>query len=148
MTKGYEDATKLIKSTEQALLSKNPQAVDTALRKIMMGVREEKGLRRALMDDLSKFSNEDIMAMAAGRVSSPWFTRRLESSIVGAGGVGLGLSVSPQLFALIPMASPRIAAEATQYISRFAKLAAKTPRAAYMVPQQAGSLPVNLPAGQ
>lgn len=144
MTKDYAKASDLIKSTEQAILSKNPKAVDTALRKIMMGVREEKGLRRSLMEDLSKYSDEDILSLAAGRVSNPWFTRRLESSIVGTLGVVGGASVAPLMFALIPMSSPRLAAEASVMLGRTARAvekgAKKIPRSSYLAAQQVGNI--------
>jgi len=142
MTSDYEKASSFIKQTEQAVLSKDPKAVDTALRKIMMGVREDKGLRRSLMDDMSKFSDEDILSLAAGRVSNPWFTRRLESSVVGTAGVVLGASIAPLMFALIPMSSPRLAAEASVLLGRTARAiekgARKIPRSAYLAAQQVG----------
>lgn len=135
MTKGYAKDTAIMDETRNALLSKDQSKVDTVLRKILMGVREEKGLRRNLMDDLSKYSEEDLQSLAAGRISAPWVTQRLSSLASSGVGIAGGVSVAPQLLALIPMASPRMAATASQLLGSTARatkyIASKTPRVVY-----------------
>jgi hypothetical protein len=128
MNSRYEEASRLIEGTQKAILSKDPRAVDTVLRKITMGVREEKGLRRTMLEELKKYSGKDIAAIAAGNISNAWMGRRLES---------LGPLVSGA-YHLLPFASPRLAAEVTAAISRLAKVAAKTPRSVSLGAEQLG----------
>lgn len=113
MTKEYSRASDAIKSVEQALLGKGGKAsADTALRKLAMAAREEKGFRRSLIDMMDEVTGADVKGAVMGRAMNPAWSNRL-GPMITATGLGVGGASNPWLLALLPAASPRAVGEFT-----------------------------------
>jgi hypothetical protein len=139
MTKDYAKTTELIKEMESALGAGKRTAADTALRKMIMAVKEDKGFRSDLMKTLG---GDELMGAAAGVTMKPLISRSLGSMATSAtaGGVAL-VAASPKLAALMALASPRLVGEFSVLMNRVGK-AAPYGRGTGILAYQSGRMPL------
>lgn len=146
MTKDYAKSTELIDSIEHALTTKDRRHVDTALRKMLTAVREDKTYRRALLGELDAAGGQDLLGSISGLMLQPAWSQRLGPMLTSATGLAAGGtaaavgSFSP-LVALIPFASPRVAGEVSRLLGMAGK-AAPFGRGAGILAYQSGRLPL------
>jgi hypothetical protein len=120
---------------------------DTALRKLMVTVREDPTFRRSLIESLDQTGNKNVMAGVAGLLNQPVFTKRFIPSMAAGGALGGAALLShPGLAALVPLASPRVVGELSLLLGQFGRAApyAATPA---LFGYQAGRLPLDQTGG-
>ena len=136
MTKGYAEATKLIKDIEAGLMMKKQGLMgrvtgDQTLRRLLSSMRDNFELRKDLVKSLSTASGEDILGQIGG------YTGR---SIVPLGLAGTGPAmvgeamlakfVNPHLWPILAASSPRLVGEFLRlYGKGLAELAGTSPMA-------------------
>jgi len=113
MTKGYSEATNLIKDIESGLmLRKNGMSgrvtADQTLKRLTSAMREGSELRRDLIDILGNQSGQDLSGMVAGYAMNQAIPRGLVGKI-GAGSALMYLN--PKMWPLVAASSPRVAGE-------------------------------------
>lgn len=113
MTKGYSEATKLIKDFESGLmLRKNGMSgrivADQTLKRLTSAMREGSELRNDLLKVLGSNSGNDLNGMVAGYSMNQSIPRGLVGKI-GAGGALAALN--PKMWPLVAASSPRVVGE-------------------------------------
>lgn len=120
MTKGYQEATQLIKDIQSGLSLKGEKTnPDTAIRKLSSILRENNEKRKALLEALEQASGTNIKGDIAGAQLNQLAPRGWGSKIVGGVGTVGALAVNP--VALIPglaAASPRVVGEFVNLLGR------------------------------
>lgn len=113
MTKGYSEATKLIKDIESTLMAGKNYKPDQTLRRISSALRENFEMRKELLNILGDKTGEDITGQVAGYAANQWIPRGLIGKL-GAGGVAYGSVASglnPWMASLLATSSPRAVGE-------------------------------------
>lgn len=141
MTTEYKKSTDLIKEMERALSLGERSAADTALRKLMVAVKEDKNFRRDLIAQLDKHGGTDVMGSAAGAAMQPWTSRSLGASTTAISSGAAAIASNPWYAGLLALASPRIAGEASVLFGRIGR-GAKKARPAGLAAYQTGRLPL------
>lgn len=126
MSAKYEDASSTLDTINKALSTGDRAAADTALRKIMQAMREEKSFRRDQLRELDQRTGGNLTGLAAGRVMNPGFAaHRLRSYLFIGPEAAAGMwSHNPFILALLPLASPRIVGEFTAALGKTSRAAA------------------------
>ena len=132
MTKGYAEATQIIKDFEAGLMLRKQGmtgriVADQTLRRLMSAMRESSGLRKDLLDSLSSSSGKELSQMTAGYTLKGLMPLGLAGTgpaIVGE--AALAKIVSPWFWPALSMSSPRVAGEFVQFMGRIATEAAGT----------------------
>lgn len=117
MTKGYTEATKIIKDVEAGLMLRKQGmsgriVADQTLRRLMSSMKDNFALRKELVDVLGKEGGEDLGAAIAGYAHSSV----LPVGLAGTGPALIGSAaltrlVDPSFGALLAASSPRIQGE-------------------------------------
>ena len=112
MTKGYSQATELIKDIESNLMMRKQGmsgriTADSTLRRLTSSMREGFEMRRDLVDALSSEGKQDIASQVAGLSMSTAVPHGLFGKI-GSGGL---MALHPKMWPVIAAASPRIVGE-------------------------------------
>lgn len=113
MTKGYAEATQLIKDIESGLMLKKQGmsgrvTADNTLRRLTSAMRENFEMRKDLLEELTKGSSVDVM----GQVSGYAMNQAIPHGLVGKLGSGGALIyLNPKMWPLVAAASPRIVGE-------------------------------------
>src|SRR3990167_5826767 len=89
MTKGYAEASEVIKEIERTLSLKPGAAVDTTLRKLMSTLRQNNEFRRTLVNKLDELTEKNITSQIAGASLAPGVPSGLIGRSVFAGSLGL-----------------------------------------------------------
>lgn len=115
MTKGYTDATRLIKDIESGLMMRKQGmtgriTADQTLRRLTSAMRENFELRRELVDALGAESGQDIAAQVAGYAMSQGIPRGLVGKMA-AGTTGYLAFMNPKMWPLLAASSPRVMGE-------------------------------------
>lgn len=140
MTKGYAKSSEVIRDIEKALSIGNRASADTALRKLMTAIREDKTFRRSLIEQLDQAGGNNVMGGAAGLMMKPAWSQRL-GPMLTASTAGVSAIASPKMMALLPLASPRVVGEFSVLMGRIGKAAPKL-QGAGLAAAQAGGLPL------
>lgn len=127
MTKGYAEATALIKDIESGLMLKKQGisgriVADQTLRRLMSAMRDNFALRKDLLDVLGNKAGEDLSGQVAGYTMRS--TIPLGLSGTGPALVGEGLLiklVNPNLWPILVASSPRVAGEFLRMYGKMAK---------------------------
>lgn len=141
MTKDYAKASDMIDDVTRGLSLSDKSATDTALRKLMMAMREDKTFRRGLIEKLSETTGKDVAGAVSGLImKNPW-SNRMGSHIATTAGLGGILYGHPATgMPLLMASSPRLVGEASNLAGQAArKLPATYPL--YMGAYQAGRIP-------
>jgi hypothetical protein len=123
MTKGYSEATKLIKDIESGLMMRKQGisgriVADQTLRRLMSSMKDNYALRKELVDVLGKEGGQDLSGQIAG------FTMRSVVP-VGLAGTGPALAaeaaysmVNPSFWPVLAASSPRVQGEFLRVIGK------------------------------
>ena len=129
MTKGYSEATKLIKDIESNLMLRKEGmsgriTADNTLRRLSSALRENFEMRKDLLETLGSESGADIAGQVAGYVGSQWIPRGGIAKL-GVGGSLYYLHLfNPKLWPVLAASSPRVMGE---FLNAFGKAAKSTP---------------------
>ena len=116
MTKGYAEATSLIKDIESGLMMRKQGmsghiTSDQTLRRLTSAMRENFELRKELVDALSMEGGQDIAGQVAGYAMSQGYPRGFIGKLA-AGGTGLiAYGINPKMWPLLAASSPRVVGE-------------------------------------
>lgn len=126
--KGYEASKSAQREIERSLSLGKGSAADTTLRKLQSltrnNVNTNYGSRKASADILKDAGAETLMPRLAGQAMSTVVPRGLMSAAAGASIIGGGL-LSPALWAVLPMTSPRLVGEGLQAAGSGARISKK-----------------------
>jgi hypothetical protein len=116
MTKGYAEATALIKDIEQGLTLKKTGmngrvTADQTLRRLTSAMKDNFELRRDLVEALGTESGKDLAGQIAGHAMSPLLPQGLEGKGLLGIGVLMGHFINPHYWPLFAASSPRIMGE-------------------------------------
>lgn len=124
MTRGYEEATGLIRDVSRALSLGEKSQIETVARKLSQTVRRGSDTRKQFLEELSKASGVDIR----GRVAGSLLSKRTPEGLVGrfsdfllGGQLPIFLLAPDKLLFSIPalaLTSPRIMGEFTTLLGR------------------------------
>lgn len=123
MTKGYAEASTLIKDIESNLMLRKEGmtgriTADNTLRRLTSALRENFEMRKDLLRALGTASGEDVAAEVAGYVGSQWIPRGAMGKVLGAGSAyGLHM-LNPKLWPIMAASSPRVVGE---FLNAFGK---------------------------
>jgi hypothetical protein len=129
MTKGYAEATNLIKDIESNLMLKKQGATfpigritaDNTLRRLSSALRENFEMRKDLLQLLGNKSGMAIPAEVAGYVARQWIPRGGMGKILAAGGGAYFLKyLNPKFWPILLASSPRVVGE---FLSAYGKAA-------------------------
>jgi hypothetical protein len=116
MTKGYKEASDLIKDIESNLMLRKEGmsgriTADQTLRRLSSAFRENFEMRKDLLRALGNESGMDIPGEVAGYAATQWIPRGMIGKSVAIGG-GYTLSLfNPALWPIIAASSPRVVGE-------------------------------------
>jgi hypothetical protein len=115
MTKGYREATSLIKDIESGLMMRKQGmtgriTADQTLRRLSSAMRENFEMRRELVDVLGAKSGQDIAGEVAGHAMNPIFPRGFVGKVAG-GSTGYMVYLHPKLWPVLAASSPRVMGE-------------------------------------
>lgn len=133
MTKGYSEATKLIKDVEADLMLRKQgmsgrTTADKTLRRLMSSMRDNFELRNELVDVLGKQGGEDLKGALAGYAQNAILPRGL----AGTGpalltGGAIAKFVDPWFASVLVASSPRVQGEFLRMWGKGIGIAQKTP---------------------
>jgi len=156
MTKGYAEATNLIKDIESNLMLKKEGATfpigritaDNTLRRLSSALRENFEMRKDLMRALGNKSGMDIPAEVAGYVANQWIPRGGMGKVLAAGGGAYFLKyLNPKFWPILLASSPRAVGEFLNAYGRAAKKMAPVTRVGAKVAKIATRPEVLAPVG-
>lgn len=129
MTKGYAEATKLIKDVESGLMMRKQGIsgriiADQTLRRLTSAMRDNFELRRELVDALGSHSGQDIAGEVAGHAMSQNIPRGLTGSGLSIGAGMITSFFKPEILPVLVVSSPRVSAE---FLMLFGKGLKETP---------------------
>lgn len=115
MTKGYSEATELIKDIESGLMMRKKGmtgriTADQTLRRLSSAMKENFELRKDLVNVLGYKGAKDISGQIAGYVMSSPMPRGLRGSTM-AGEAALIYAVNPKFWPVLAASSPRVVGE-------------------------------------
>ena len=124
MTKGYSEATKLIKDVEADLMLRKQgmsgrTTADKTLRRLMSSMRDNFEMRRELVDILGAKGGEDLTGQIAGYTMNTPIPRGLAGTgPLLAGQAAYAQFVNPQFWPVIAASSPRVQGEFLRMFGR------------------------------
>lgn len=151
MTKGYEEATRLIKDIESNLMLRKEGisgriTADQTLRRLSSALRENFDMRRDLLQALGTEAGADIEGQVAGYAMSQW-TPRGGLAKIGAGGSALSLGLfNPKLWPVLVAGSPRVVGEFLNAYGKAARALRKPAQAVKAAAKEAASSKDLVPA--
>lgn len=115
MTKGYAEATQLIKDIESGLMMRKQGmtgriTADQTLRRLVSAMRDNFPLRRDLVNQLGAGSGEDIAGLVAGHSMSAILPRGMAGTFMIPEAM-LAQFVNPKLWPILVASSPRLQGE-------------------------------------
>jgi hypothetical protein len=108
----YAKASETINEMQRALSLKDTSTVDSAIRKLIITMKDDKTFRNALLKDLDAQTAGDITAKVAGRAATPMMSGRLGTmaTALAAGSAGAAyITSNPLLLGIMALASPKMA---------------------------------------
>lgn len=117
MTKGYAEATKLIKDVESGLMLRKQGmsgrvVADQTLRRLMSSMRDNFELRRELLGILGEQGGQDLTGQVAGYSMNALLPRGLAGITPSLAGTAAALNyLNPKWLPLILTSSPRVSGE-------------------------------------
>ena len=133
MTRGYAEATKLIKDIESGLMMRKQGmtgriTADQTLRRLSSAMRDNFALRNDLVKVLGAKGAEDVAGAVGGYTASSWVPRGIEGAGLSTGTAILSY-LNPKMLPLLAASSPRVAGEFIQGLGYSAKLTKQIVRA-------------------
>jgi len=131
MTKGYSEASKLIKDIESNLMLRKEGmsgriTADQTLRRLSSALRENFEMRRELMDALSVKGGEEISSQVAGHAMNQIIPRGGLGKLFAGSGAYLTY-LNPKLIPILASSSPRAVGEFLNVYGKFARQMGKMP---------------------
>lgn len=128
MTKGYAEATKLIKDIESNLMLRREGmtgriTADNTLRRLSSALRENFEMRKDLLETLGSQSGIDVAAQVAGFAGSQWIPRGGLAKLGVGGSIYFMHLFNPNLWPILAASSPRVMGE---FLNSFGKAAHST----------------------
>lgn len=117
MTKGYSEATILIKDIESNLMMRKQGmsgriVSDQTLRRLISAMKDNFELRRTLVTELTAGGDKDVLGMVAGHAMRPIVPRGLAGTGPAMiGNVAVAKLVTPAFWPVVAASSPRVSAE-------------------------------------
>jgi hypothetical protein len=117
MTRGYAEATKLIKDIEAGLMTRKQGmsgriVADQTLRRVISAMKDNFPLRRELVEILGKETGKDMTGMVSGYSMQALFPPGLSGSGPAIlADVALIKYISPKFWPILAASSPRVSAE-------------------------------------
>lgn len=117
LTKGYSEATRLIKDVETDLMLRKQGmsgrvTADKTLRRLMSSMRDNFQLRKELVEVLGDQTGKDLSGEIGGLGMSEWLPRGLAGVPASMAGLSVGLQwLNPKFLPLITLSSPRVSGE-------------------------------------
>jgi hypothetical protein len=117
MTKGYSEATQLIKDIESNLMMRKQGmsgriVSDQTLRRLMSAMKDNFELRGELVQALTAQGGEDVVGAVAGHSMNTWLPRGLAGTGPALlGNVVLAKLVHPAFWPVVAASSPRVSGE-------------------------------------
>jgi hypothetical protein len=116
MTKGYEEATKLIKDVESGLMMRKQGmsgrvVADQTLRRLTSAMKDNFALRKELLDSLSAEGGGDLAAQIAGFNMSQTLPHGLAGTGPALIAQGALAAMNPKFLAIMGASSPRVQGE-------------------------------------
>jgi len=148
MTKGYAEATSLIKDIESGLMMKKQGmsgrvTADQTLRRLTSAMRENFEMRKDLVDALGAQGGKDVAGQVAGYAMNQVVPRGLVAKLggFGVGGAAYLHLLSPQFLPVLAASSPRIVGE---FLMAFGKAHGAVSKAASAIPKKAITVGKNM----
>ena len=122
MTKGYHEASNLLKDLEKITGKGNQGEADIVINRIVRAMKGDNATKHELLQAISTKTGSNLEAMAAGyaltNIAPKSMLGKLGATNIAAGGVGASLAgiVQPQFLAALVLASPRVQGLALQAI--------------------------------
>lgn len=120
MTKGYREATNLIKEVEKGLMLQKGQTGDQTLRRLTSAMRENFEMRKDLVNILGQKSGEDLAGQIAGYSANQLIPRGLVGKM-SLGGFSTIAYLHPSYWPLLVASSPRAVGEFLYYFGKGVK---------------------------
>jgi hypothetical protein len=112
MTREYAEISNIIDDIQGGLSLTNKASTETTLKKLTSVLRDNNEFRKAMVEQLQKYSDSDLKGQIAGASLGQVAPRGLMRTVVGGGVMGTAsLILSPAFLASLPLASPRIVGE-------------------------------------
>ena len=112
MTQDYAKASELLDTMKKAFSLGDRAAVDSAVTKLSMAMRDDREFRRSLINIAQERSGLPIMDMIAGKQLSSFKPGGLVGRTIVGGGIGSALALrDPAMLGMLLMASPRVMGE-------------------------------------
>lgn len=131
MTKGYAEASNLIKDIESNLMLRKEGmsgriTADQTLRRLTSAMRENFEMRKDLVEALGNKSGEDVSGQIAGYSASQVMPRGFMGKLAG-GSAGYLTYLHPKLWPVLAASSPRVVGEFLTMFGKGLKVAGKIP---------------------
>lgn len=110
MTKGYSEASSLIKDVQKGLMVGKEQTADQTLRRLSSSMRENFEMRRDLVNILGDKAQEDLAGQIAGYNASQLIPRGLVGKLT-AGSAAYVSAINPKFWPILAASSPRVVGE-------------------------------------
>lgn len=144
MTKGYAEATSLIKDIESGLMMRKQGmtgrvTADQTLRRLTSAMRENFELRKDLVEALGQQGGTDVAGGIAGHSMNQLAPRGLVGKIGGLGTVGATAFhiLKPEFLPILAASSPRVMGEFLMAFGKAKNALSKLPSVAEVLPKAA-----------
>ena len=127
MTKGYAEATRLVKDVESNLMLRKQGmsgriVADQTLRRLMSSMRDNFELRRELLGILSSQGGQDLTGQVGGYTMNAWLPRGLAGITPTIAGTAAALQyINPKYMPLLVASSPRVSGEFMRMMGKVSK---------------------------
>ena len=111
MTKGYGEASDLIKDIEKTLSLGAGARADITIKKLLSAMKQNNEVRKALVDTIDNLTDTNITSQLAGTALSPGVPGGLIGRSMFAGIIGAGIAINPAAFYGLLFSSPRVVGE-------------------------------------
>jgi hypothetical protein len=124
MTKGYSEATSLIKDVESSLMLRKQGmsgriTSDQTLRRLTSAMKDNFELRRDLVNIMGNQAGIDLAGQVAGHAMSPLMPRGMAGVPINIAGLGASIYyLNPKFWPIIAASSPRVAGEFLKYFGK------------------------------
>jgi ribosomal protein S17E len=135
MTKGYTEATKLIKDVESGLMMRKQGmsgriTADQTLRRLTSAMKDNFELRKDLVEILGAQANKDLSGDIAGYTMNTTMPRGLAGTGTALAGSGYAAMINPSFWPVLAASSPRVQGEFLRLFGRGMNAASKIPKQA------------------
>lgn len=126
MTKGYEEATKLIKDVEAGLMMRKQGmsgriVADQTLRRLLSSMKDNFELRGELVRALAREGGADLQGQIAGHLSKDIIPSGMSGTGTALAMQGVAVYLKPELWPMLAAASPKVSNNFLRYYGQALK---------------------------